>query len=145
MPVLNYATISGQKFQMTLQKLYNTPTNNKSAGKIGHIVKLVQDALNKMRQDFQSEIVEKFAKRDAEGKIVRPDGEPLGFDLDETKKDEFNKAQENFGKTEVTIDWNPLNPEDMVDMKLSASELTSLESLYSDTAVNEAAPLRSIR
>src|SRR5882724_7195059 len=129
---MKYVDISSFEFAQAVQKISQTPVDNKTACAIHRITKQLNVVREKISKDYQEKIVELFAKRDDKGEVVRPKDNPSGFDIDETKQEEFLKAQEAFGKTEAVLATKPFSPETLKDIKLSARELEVLKELFDD-------------
>lgn len=80
-------------------------------------------------------MVEKFAKRDEAGVKLPEDPanlNPEGFNMDETKNEEFQKAKETFGKTEITLYCRPLTLDGVSDVQLSGNEMDALGLLLTE-------------
>lgn len=133
---MTYQQVSGFEFTRAMQKLAQTPMSTK----VAYNIKKLADAMNKQRevisQEYQRDIVDKYAKKDEKGELVRPEGQPQGFDIDAEKVEEFQKVQEDFGKREFTIERFKLTLADLEQVKLSASELTALEPIYQEHPVD---------
>lgn len=129
---MKYKDLGNFEFSQTVAKIANTPTTAQKAKMIRDLVKLISDAKEAITKAFTTEIVEVFAKRDDKGQIVRPEGEPNGFDVDETKFEEFNKTQADFGEREHVFAWRPFTPSLISDVKMSAREIELLKDLFSD-------------
>lgn len=129
---MKYSEVSAFEFVQTMQKISNTPVDNKTACAIKKVVKVLDQANEGIRKEFKDTMVEKFAKRDEAGAIVVPKGNPVGFDIDEAKTEEFMKAQEEFGGKETELKCHPLSPTHLKDIKLSAKELSLLGPLFTE-------------
>lgn len=129
---LEYQKISSFEFTQTMQKIANVATNNRAASHIRHVIKALDPARKEMGDAYIKEIMEVFGVKNEDGTLQRPEGEPQGFIPDETRTEEFLKAQEEFGKRIFIVKWRPLTPDTLVDIKLSAKELDVLGDLYSE-------------
>jgi len=127
---ITYKQLSDFTTAQTLQKLSSTPTSNKNACHIHHILKEIQVIREKISADYQEKIVALYAVKDDKGEVVRKAGEPLSFDVDQTKTEAFMAAQEAFGDTEAMVNWKPLTMETIADVKISAAEINSLHGLF---------------
>jgi hypothetical protein len=86
-----------------------------------------------MGEGYKTEIMEKYAKRDENGKVMpSPDGNPNSFAFDESKQDEFVKAQEAYGSREVELAVTPFVLNDFKDIRISPKNLNALGKLYVD-------------
>ncbi len=121
-----------EQFLMLVQKISNTQTSGKNASHIRHIVRGLTDARNQMATEHKKEIVEVYAQKDENGKIKAPEDNKDGFIPADDKKEECDKASEAFFNREATIDWKPLAPSTLSDVRLSAREIDLLGELYSE-------------
>lgn len=129
---IKYKDIKSFEFSQLAAKLANSPTINVRANHIRHIIKELNAAGDQISKEYKTDLIDVYAKKDEEGKIVRPEGDPNGFTPDETKMEEFLKAQETFGDREAEINWRPLTPDTLSDIKLTAKELDLLGDLFTD-------------
>lgn len=129
---MKYADISNFEFAQAIQKIAQTPLDNKTACAIRRVTKQLNVVREKISKEYQEKIVDLYGKRDEKGTIVRPENNPAGFDVVEGKEDEFVKAQEEFGKTAADLLTSPLTPDMLKDIKLSARELEMLQNLFDD-------------
>lgn len=79
-------------------------------------------------------ILAKYAEKNEDGTVKRNEGDVNSFTLVEDKKEEWQKALEDFGKNEieVTMEWRPLTPDALSDIRLSAAELELLGDFFTD-------------
>lgn len=129
---MNYKDIKSFEFAQLIAKLSNTPTINVRANHIRHIVKELNKAGDQISEEYKKDILEVYATRDEKGEIVRPEGDPNGFTPDEAKQKEFLEAQEKFGERKAKINWRPLTPDTLTDIKLTAKELDLLGDLFTE-------------
>lgn len=129
---VKYNEVKSFEFAQVMGKVSNTPTSLQNAAQIRNLVKAVNDAGEMISKAYGEEILEKYAKRDEKGEIIRPEGDPAGFTPDETKLDEFMQAQEEFGNREADIHYRPLTPAILADVKLTARELDLLGTLFTE-------------
>lgn len=130
---IKYSEISSFEFNTAMQKIAATPVDNKTACSIRRVVKAVSKGLEDIRLEYKTKFIDVWGKKDAEGKIIPPaDGNPSGFEVPDEKADEFMKAQEDFGKSELELSIDPLTPNDLKDIRLSAKELDCLRDLFLD-------------
>ena len=129
---MKYVDVSSFEFAQAIQKIAQTPIDNFTACKIRRVTKALTKVREQISKHYQDSIVEKYAKRDDAGKIIRPKDQPNGFDLDQEKAG-FVEEQEAFGKTEVSLECSPFTPIMLKDIKLSAYELEKLGPLFDDS------------
>lgn len=133
---MKHSELAAFEFQEAIQKIAVANLDNKTACKVRRVIKEVQTAINSMGEGYKKEIMETYAKRDAEGKVVpSPDGNPNSFAFDESKEAEFVKAQEDYGKKEVVLKATPFVVDDFKDIRLSAKNLNALGNLFVDDQV----------
>jgi len=130
---MTYAQLGNFGVAQTLQKIASTPTSNKNACHIHRITKEVQKAREMIVKEFQTEIVEKFGKRDAGGKIIRPADQPKGYEPIEGKEAEMDEAFKAFDAKTITFNCRPLTPSVLADIKISAQEIDALGELFTET------------
>lgn len=129
---MRYKDIKSFEFAQVMSKLSNTSTINVRANHIRHIVKELNKAGEQISEEYKSSIIEPYAKKDKSGALVKPKGEPGGFIPDEARQDEFLKAQEEFGERFAEINWRPMTPDTLSDIKLTAKELDLLGDLFTE-------------
>lgn len=130
MVTLKYSEVSSFPFAQAMQKISSTPTHGAKASQIHRVTKQLDRLRKQISKEYQEELVNVYGKKDEEGKLIRPEGEPNGFEPDETKQEEFVKAQEEFGNKTVELDVPSFNLDVLADIKLSAQDLEALKGLY---------------
>lgn len=118
---MSYHEMSNFQFQSAKQKLENAPTDGHTAYRISKIVRELDAKRKEIADEYRKDIIEVFAKRDEKGEYSEHDWTP-----DESRQEEFTKAQEDFGNREFTVRRPKLTAHDVRDAKLSAAELTQL-------------------
>jgi hypothetical protein len=129
---MKYSDIGNFGFSQLIQKISQTPTNNRNACHIHKITRELQTAREKIADDYQAEIVEKFGKRNDKGELIRPEGEPKGFEPIDGQEDAINKAHDEFGNKMAEIKWRPLTPTTLADIKISGAEIELLKDLFTE-------------
>lgn len=134
---ISYKTLASHDFQMAWQKLMNAPTDGKS----GYAIKKIHQGCKAGREisaeAYKKEIMETFAKRDEAGKF-----DPETFEIQEEKKDEYEKAHTEFGERTHEIDRPKLTMRDIKDVKLTPADQLALEAVLDDSdAENPAVPM----
>lgn len=130
---IKYSEISSFEFAQAMQKIASTPVDTKTACAIRRVAKKVEKALADIRDEYKVKFIDVWGKKDETGKIIPPaDGNPSGFEVPDEKADEFIKAQEAFGKSEIELDVRPLTKDELKDIRLSAKELDCLRDLFID-------------
>jgi hypothetical protein len=132
---IKYLTIGSFEFNTVMQKLVRTQTNNKAATHIKQVSKRVDAGRKKIHEEYMTEIVPKYAKKNEDGTIDRTGGNEGDLNFFTPKDElmqEFLKAQEEFGKRELVIDWRPLTPSCLEDVSISAHELDAIGEVYTE-------------
>lgn len=140
MVTMKYSEISSFQFAQAMQKISSTPTHGAKASAIHKIARALTRAREDISKEYQKQIVEVYGKRDADGKIVRPEGEPNGFEPMEEKQEEFLKTQEEFGANTADLKCDPLTLQMLEDIKISAQDLEALKGLYIGNREDEGKP-----
>lgn len=130
--------LQDERFQMLMNKIIQTPTDNKAACSINRVFK----QLKKHGQDFYTELGklrEIYAQRDEKGVVkLGTDGHghevPESWMPDPEKKAEFDEKVVALHEQEVELDTRPMNPNILKDVKLSAYELDLLGDLFTEEA-----------
>ena len=130
---IRYADVSNFQFVQAVQKLGNTATDGHTAYKIRKIMKALQDGREKIAKEYTKEVIDVFAKRNESGAIIRPEGDPNGFSVEDAKQDEFQKVQDAFGERTVDIEREPLSLSDLKDFRFTAMEQESLKGILDDS------------
>lgn len=131
---VKYKEIMNYAFASALQKIAQTPVHGALASQLHKIIKACAKAKQDIQKEFQKDIVGAFAKKDEKGEIVRPEGNPNDFVPLEGKDDEFMKAQEEFGNREAELQCSQITVQMLQDIKISATDLEGLKTLYSGNA-----------
>ncbi len=100
---------------------------------IRRIINALMRWKERIYQEYQTDLVEPFAKRDEKGEIVRdPSGAEL-FDIQDPKKEEeYNKALEAFNSRKATVKRDRLSLMSLDDLKLCSAEMDALSSLLEE-------------
>lgn len=129
---MKYSDIGNFGFAQLMQKIAQTATNNRNACHIHKITREITKAREKIADDYQKEIAEVFGKRDEAGQLIRPEGEPKGYDVIDGKEKELEAAHATFGEKLAEINWRPLTPTTLADVKVSAAEIELMKDLFTE-------------
>lgn len=129
---MKFKDVGSFEFASTIQKIGAKETSNKNACAISRVVKALDGGRKLIQDRFQTDIAEKFGKRGEDGKLIRPENEPNGYDLIDGKEKELGEAVEAFGENTFEITVNPLTPSVLADHKLSANDIRMLGDLFSE-------------
>lgn len=132
---LKYEVVNSGFFVELMKKIARTPTHGEKAKQIHKVFKELNFTQQKILKEYDEVISQKFGKRDAEGNVIRPEGQPYGFEPDEEKMSAFMEAQIEFQSRTVTLAITPF-PTNFFDgfPSISAAELEILGGLYSGNA-----------
>lgn len=142
---MTYKQFMGFPFAQAMQKLSNQAYPAKTA----YSLKKLVDSMTIQRKAIQTEyqtLIDKYAKRDEKGEMIRPDG-PQSFDLDPAQKEAYDAEEAAFGKTEFTIERPKLMLDMLGEQQFSATDLSALEPLIQDPEAHGTAEtnVKSIR
>lgn len=123
-------------FAQAVQKLLRHPFPLRTAYRLGKTWEAIDKERQKIQKEFQT-LAHQFSKKDAEGKIVL--SEDGNFEIEEANMPAFQAAEKAFGDTEFTVDREPMAWSELgADYKMSAAEMSAIESLFEPLDVIEA-------
>lgn len=140
---LEFNAMSSFEFASMIQKLASSPTSNKNACAIARVVRELEKAQKLISDTYQTEVVEVFGKKGEDGKVIRPEDDPNGYEPLEMEgyDEKLAAALEVFGKHEFEVNSKPLTPSILADIKISAKEINLLKGLFTeDEAQQNAGP-----
>jgi len=126
---IDYELISSPRFAQAMHKLGNTPFTNDTSMKINKIVRDVEKCL-KTVGDQRDELIMKHATKDKDGNV---DLKAPNFEKE--VEEVLQKEMEVFFKKTISFDRKPLKWNDIRGASFTASELRSLEPLYTEISV----------
>lgn len=129
---MKFKDVGSFEFASTIQKIAAKETSNKNACAINRIVRELDNGRKKIQETYQTEIAEKFGKRNEAGELIRPEQEPKGYDPIEGQEKELEAALEKFGESTFEMSCKPLTPSILSEMKLSANDIRLLGDLFSE-------------
>lgn len=125
---VTYKEISSYAFTGAMEKLRAQVF--KDGGRCAYLVKKMSQAVEKIsdriRKEYKAEMMEKFAKRDAEGKFNED-----SFEVDPEKKEEFKVALEAFEAREAYVERPKFTYE--IVRELTAGEQEGLDCILDDS------------
>lgn len=133
---IKYTDLRSGPFQMAVAKMVQTPIAD--GAKRAHIHKLykeVKKADDLVTTQFEKEVLPKYAKLDAKGKIeFSRKGDNSSYSIDPEKQEAYEEALNEFGQRpiEITMDYRPLTPATLSDVKLTVLESDSLGEFLVD-------------
>jgi hypothetical protein len=127
---MKYEDIGNFEFAQSIQKIGSANTSSYNASRICKLMKQLQKARNEIHESFTKDMLERYAQRNEDGTIKRPEGDPNGFTPLDDKVEEYTKEQEAFGKRLYEFTCAPLNPSILQDVKLSARDIETLKDLF---------------
>ena len=124
--------LSSPGLNMTFQKLNGAQVNTKTAYRFKKLHDQFEITMKKIREDYEKEVVSKFAEKDEKGKLI-PEQCPWGFKLKaDVKQEDFDAANDEFHKREAIVNRLPLSIADLNEVKISAAELSALDVFLVD-------------
>lgn len=127
---IKYTELMNFQFSQAMQKIASAPVHGNVASQIHKVARQIDWARKRIMKEYQDEIVETFGKRDKDGKLIRPENEPNGFEPEETKVSELEAAQKDFDAREIELKCSPFTIQLFGDIKISAQDLQALKGLY---------------
>lgn len=125
--------------QQAVQKLANSTFKTPAAFRVKAITKSVRDGFFKMRDDYKTQIEEKFAVKNEKGQFTPPDegskAAELGlpFKCKEGMEGDVKGALDTYNKTEFKLDQKKLSAEMLFEVnEWSPRELEALEFLVEE-------------
>lgn len=129
MLTLNYALMRNTTFRQGMDKLLK---HEGFRPKLAiHIAKINQGCRDesKIIQEQYEKMVRKYAKQDADGKLLPPEGMPGGFEISEENEKEWAKDLAEFNATEFSVDQKRISASLIGETKLTPLELEALEDV----------------
>jgi len=120
-----------QKFNLTFQKLLQTPLKPVLAKRLRDVAKEIDSKRDEVIKSMEKELVERYATKDESGAIERPKGNPNGFDVHIDKRKAYEEDLDLWGKTELSIEARSLQAHELEGVKLSAEDLIILDPIVS--------------
>lgn len=135
----------GFPFSQSVQKL----TSQNFPAQTAYQVKLLADKMQKWREQISKEylvLVDRFATKDAEGKIVHPNPEDKnGFDVSPERMADYKKAEAEFGEIEFTINVSQIQLKDLAKLEFTPAEMSQLDPLIAPPpGLAEDSPVASV-
>ena len=128
MITLSYKQVSEQPFISALQKLNGAAVTIGLAMHLKAITSAIHKARVAMSTEYQNEIIEKYGKKDGNGKVIPHEGGI--FDIEESLKEDFARAQEAFGQKTFDIPRERLKATQFPQtFAISTADLHNLEPI----------------
>lgn len=127
---LKYAQFMSESFSLSVQQL----TQGKYPSELAWKIRLMVDKMQKQRTLIQSEylvLVGLFASKDAEGKLIVPEGsQPGAFDVPEDRMAAYKAEVALFNEREFTINVSQLTLRDVAKVEFTPAEIDQLAPLF---------------
>lgn len=125
---ITYSQAANPHLVSAFQRLATIPMNLKLSYDFMKLADEVMKVKNKSGREYVMELLPKFAKRDEAGNFVKEENVEGVVVSD---KEGLTKAEEDFGKTEVTLTRLKLSLKriDDANIKISPAELKALEPI----------------
>lgn len=127
---MTYQQATSQQFVTAFQRLAGTQFSAQVAYKIKKLADHITRAKKQIAVEYEA-LVNQYAKKDEHGNLVKPEG-GMGFDVEESKQEEFIKAQEEFGKKEFTLEYEPFYLYEFGNAQFTAADLSFLEPIWQE-------------
>lgn len=108
-----------------LQKLSNTQLKAKLAWSVSRILKMAEVELQQFN-DTRMQLIIKYGQKDENGELITD--EKGNCSIEKEHLVEFNSELNELLATEITINANKLNIEDLENINFTPSEITSIEA-----------------
>lgn len=139
---LSYKTLNSESFNQAIGLLasQNAFATFDATYNVAKITKKFHQELT-MARELYSKWTEKFFEKDEAGKFKMAEKpHPLTpWKIKDGMEEEFNKAMEDFLKTEITIAAKPLAIHDLGGVKLSPQQIIALEPIFDPSAFEKEA------
>lgn len=134
---LNYKTLNSEGFNQALAQLsaQNGFASFDATYNVAKIAKQFGEEL-KLARELYGKWTEKFLVKGEDGKF-KPAQKPhplCPWEIKEGMDEEFNKAMEDFLKTEITLNAKPLAIHDLGQIRLSPHQVLALEPIFDPSA-----------
>lgn len=139
-------TLFNPAFKGFFERLKDHRTDNESACTNHRVLKKVEEMQKVIQAEFKAtekDLIEKYAKRNADGSLFVPEKDPedaqaamfkdQSVAVEDGKQEEFldamKKHAEEFGSVERTIEVQPLTASSLKGFSVSPAEIEALQSL----------------
>ena len=110
------------------REIHNKPMTARAAFKVARLIREL-DKENEMFDKQRIEIIKQYAKRDENGDMVEENNQVI---IDENKLNEFEKEFNSLLETQVEVNAEKLNIEDLGDIQLTPQQTMSLEKFINE-------------
>jgi hypothetical protein len=130
---LTYGKIMDNNFYGAVRKLATAQfTDYKTSYWISQICKGIQEKRIEVGDAYNKEVVDRFAKKDDEGKILNADGVEGRFDVNPDNQEEFEKYRDGFFAEEAEFNFNTFPLSKVAEARLTPVDLIQLEGIYKE-------------
>lgn len=134
---LNYKTLNSESFNQALANLSSQSgfSDFQAAYNVAKITKAFAEEI-KTARELYAKWTEEFIVKDENGKPKKATTPHAlcPWEIKEDKLEEFNKAMDDFMKTEVTLPARPLKIQDLGQIRLAPAQVLSLEPIFDPSA-----------
>lgn len=126
---LSFKHLNDQDFAKALIKLSNEQgwANFQSSYNVAKILRRMKKELSTAREMHQK-LIEKYAKKDEKGGFLRAETGPFPYELE--NQAEYEEKMKDFLETQVELDCHPITERDLGSIKLSPSDINTLEPIF---------------
>lgn len=135
MIVTTYDELGKMQVQQAVQKLANSTFKTPQAFMVKHLTKAVRDGFFKMRDEYKTEIEEKFLEKDEKADKTKSEELKLPFTCKAGLEGDCKGLLDAFGKKEFKIDKKKISASLLFEVnEWSPRELEALEFLVDENA-----------
>jgi len=129
---VKFRHLNDNNFSAVLAKLANETswTSFQQAYNVSKLLRRIHKELG-LARETHIKMLEQYAIKDEEGKYLAEPETPGGlpYKISDEKKDEYEKKMQEFLETEVEIDCQPIDTEELNNIKLTPVEITTIEPI----------------
>lgn len=128
---IKFAHLNNEDFAKALVRLSNESgwANFQSSYNVAKILRRMKKELQTAREQHVK-LLKNYAKMDEKGGFLRAEEGTFPYQIEDEKKAEYDAKMAEFLETEVELDCWPLKEEDLGSIKLTPSEINTLEPIF---------------
>jgi hypothetical protein len=128
---LKFADLNNEDFARALIKLSNEPgwANFQSSYNVAKILRRMKKELQTAREQH-FKLLENYAKKDEKGGFLVAKEGTFPYQIEDDKREEYDSKMAEFLATEVELDCWPIKETDLGSIKLTPSEINTLDPIF---------------
>ncbi len=123
---MTYGQISHFDFSKAMNKLTQAGLPIKASYEVKKLADKIMEARREIAKEYEA-VIEGWVKKNEDGTVARPEGQPNGWDVLDEHKEKFLAFNQSFGEKEVIIPREKIAMSVLGNMTITASELAVLE------------------